>query len=40
MGQNFYKRDDRDVRFVLKEQLGIERLLDIRSLQRFFHGRF
>lgn len=27
MGQNFYKRDDRDVKFVLKEHLGIERLL-------------
>jgi len=28
MGQNFYKRDDRDVKFVLKEHLGIEKLLD------------
>jgi alkylation response protein AidB-like acyl-CoA dehydrogenase len=27
MGQNFYKRDDRDVKFVLKEHLGIDRLL-------------
>ena len=25
---NFYKRDDRDVKFVLKEHLGIEKLLD------------
>lgn len=28
MGQNFFKRDDRDIKFVLREQLGIERLLD------------
>jgi len=27
MGLNFYKRDDRDVHFVLKEQLNVERLL-------------
>ena len=29
MGQNFYKRDDRDVRFVLTEQLGFSRLLEL-----------
>lgn len=27
MGKNFYKRNDRDVQFVLKEHLGVERLL-------------
>ncbi len=28
MGINFYKRDDRDLQFVLKEYLGIDRLLE------------
>jgi alkylation response protein AidB-like acyl-CoA dehydrogenase len=35
MGQNFYKRDDRDVRFVLKEQLGIEKLLTFEAYRDF-----
>lgn len=28
MGRNFYQRDDRDIKFVLKEHLGVERILD------------
>jgi hypothetical protein len=35
MGQNFYKRDDRDVQFVLKEQLGIEKLLKFDAFRGF-----
>lgn len=35
MGQNFYKRDDRDVRFVLTEQLGIEKLLGFEAFKSF-----
>ena len=35
MGQNFYRRDDRDVQFVLKEQLGIERLLQFDAYRDF-----
>ncbi len=40
MGQNFYKRDDRDVRFVLHEQLGIERLLDLEPYRDFTRDDF
>ena len=35
MGQNFYKRDDRDVQFVLKEQLGVEKLLGFEAFKSF-----
>ena len=35
MGQNFYKRDDRDVKFVLKEQIGIEKLLACEAYSAF-----
>lgn len=35
MGVNFYKRDDRDVRFVLKEHLGIDRLLQYDRYRHF-----
>ena len=35
MGQNFYKRDDRDVRFVLNEQLGVEKLLSYEAFKGF-----
>ena len=35
MGQNFYKRDDRDVRFVLNEQLGVEKLLSFDAFKGF-----
>ena len=35
MGQNFYKRDDRDIQFVLKEQLGVERLLTFEKYSDF-----
>lgn len=35
MGQNFFKRDDRDVRFVLKEHLGIQRLLEFDAYKDF-----
>jgi len=35
MGQNFYKRDDRDVRFVLNEQLGVEKLLGFDAFSGF-----
>ncbi|MGV8081728.1 MAG: acyl-CoA dehydrogenase [Syntrophales bacterium] len=35
MGQNFYKRDDRDVKFVLKEHLGIDQLLELEPYQGF-----
>jgi alkylation response protein AidB-like acyl-CoA dehydrogenase len=35
MGQNFYKRDSRDVVFVLKEQLGIERLIQYEAYKDF-----
>ncbi|MEA3221812.1 MAG: acyl-CoA dehydrogenase [Thermodesulfobacteriota bacterium] len=35
MGQNFFKRDDRDVRFVLKEHLGIQRLLGFDAYKDF-----
>ncbi len=35
MGQNFYKRDDRDVKFVLKEHLGVEKLLECEAYSAF-----
>ena len=35
MGQNFFKRDDRDVHFVLKEHLQIDRLLDYDAFKDF-----
>ena len=35
MGQNFYKRDDRDVRFVLKEHLGVQKLLECEAYSAF-----
>jgi 3-(methylthio)propanoyl-CoA dehydrogenase len=35
MGQNHYKRDDRDVQFVLKEQLGIRKLLEFEAYRDF-----
>ncbi|MCD6571316.1 MAG: acyl-CoA dehydrogenase [Deltaproteobacteria bacterium] len=35
MGQNFFKRDDKDVRFVLKEHLGIQRLLEFDAYKDF-----
>ncbi len=35
MGQNFYKRDDRDVKFVLKEHLGIDQLLELEPYRGF-----
>ena len=35
MGQNFYKRDDRDVKFVLKEHLGVEKLLECERYSAF-----
>lgn len=35
MGINLYKRDDRDVRFVLKEHLGIDRLLQYDRYRHF-----
>ncbi len=35
MGQNFYKRDDRDVQFVLKEHLHIESLLKYEAFKDF-----
>jgi 3-(methylthio)propanoyl-CoA dehydrogenase len=35
MGQNFYKRDDRDVKFVLKEHLGVEQLLELEPYRGF-----
>lgn len=35
MGTNFYKRDDRDVHFVLKEHLGIQRLLEFDKFKDF-----
>ena len=35
MGQNFYKRDDRDVKFVLKEHLGVEQLLGLEPYRGF-----
>ncbi len=40
MGQNFYKRDDRDVRFVLKEQLGVKRLLTFEAYKDFSMDEF
>ena len=40
MGQNFYRRDDLDVRFVLHEQLGIERLLDLEPYRDFTREDF
>ncbi len=40
MGQNFYKRDDRDLRFVLWEQLGIERLLELEAYRDFSREDF
>ena len=40
MGQNFYKRDDRDVRFVLNEQLGIEKLLGFEPYKDFSKDDF
>ncbi len=40
MGQNFYKRDDRDLRFVLYEQLGIERLLELEAYRDFTREDF
>ena len=35
MGVNFYKRDDRDLHFVLKEHLGIDRLLEFPCYEYF-----
>jgi alkylation response protein AidB-like acyl-CoA dehydrogenase len=35
MGVNFYKRDDRDVRFTLKEHLRVERLLEFDKYREF-----
>lgn len=35
MGTNFFKRDDRDVHFVLKEHLGIQRLLEFERFKDF-----
>lgn len=35
MGQNFYKRDDRDVQFVLKEHLHVESLLRCEAFKDF-----
>ncbi len=35
MGQNFFKRDDRDVKFVLKEQLNIAKLLECDAYKDF-----
>jgi 3-(methylthio)propanoyl-CoA dehydrogenase len=35
MATNFYKRNDRDVRFVLKEHLGIDKLLELEKYQEF-----
>jgi 3-(methylthio)propanoyl-CoA dehydrogenase len=35
MVQNHYKRDDRDVQFVLKEQLGIQKLLEYEPYKDF-----
>lgn len=35
MGQNFYKRDDRDVQFVLKEHLHVEKLLKYQAFKDF-----
>jgi len=40
MGQNFYKRDDRDLKFVLWEQLGIERLLELEAYRDFSREDF
>jgi alkylation response protein AidB-like acyl-CoA dehydrogenase len=40
MYQNFYQRDDRDVQFVLKEQLGIEKLLSYEAYKDFTIGDF
>ena len=35
MGQNFYKRDDRDIQFVLKEHLHVESLLRYEAFRDF-----
>jgi alkylation response protein AidB-like acyl-CoA dehydrogenase len=35
MGHNFFRRDDRDVQFVLKEHLGVERLLAFEAYKGF-----
>ncbi|PKN70283.1 MAG: acyl-CoA dehydrogenase [Deltaproteobacteria bacterium HGW-Deltaproteobacteria-12] len=35
MGQNFFKRDDRDVQFVLKEQLNVAQLLECDAYKDF-----
>jgi len=35
MGTNFFKRDDRDVHFVLKEHLGIQRLFEFEAFKDF-----
>jgi alkylation response protein AidB-like acyl-CoA dehydrogenase len=40
MGQNFYKRDDRDLKFVLWEQLGIEKLLELEAYRDFSREDF
>ena len=40
MGQNFYKRDDRDVKFVLKEHLGLQKLLAYEAYSAFAEEDF
>jgi len=40
MYQNFYKRDERDVQFVLKEHLGIHKLLSCGAYKDFTIGDF
>ena len=35
MGVNYFRRDDRDTRFVLFEQLGIEKLLEYEAFKEF-----
>ena len=35
MGINYFRRDDRDTKFVLFEHLGMEKLLEVRSVQGF-----
>jgi len=39
-GQNFYRRDDRDLRFVLNEQLGVGRLLELGPYRDFTREDF
>lgn len=40
MGNNFFKRDDRDLHFVLKEQLHIEKLLELDQYKDFSMSDF